>query len=137
MGEYEVVLVAESDHHCKDTTSRTIIVYSQFSFYAPTSFTPNGDGLNDCFRVCGNGISKSNFLLTIYDRWGELVFKTTDYYPAASCDACSEGSWDGTDMGSKKKGDKVLENGIYFWYCQFEDIYGIMHREQGHVNMVR
>ncbi|MBR5983007.1 MAG: gliding motility-associated C-terminal domain-containing protein [Bacteroidales bacterium] len=137
MGEYEVVLVAESDHHCKDTTSRAIIVYSQFSFYAPTSFTPNGDGLNDCFRVCGNGISKNNFLFTVYDRWGELVFRTTEYFPAASCDACSEGSWDGTDWGSKKKGDKVLENGIYFWYCQFEDIYGIQHKEQGHVNMVR
>ena len=137
MGEYEAVLVAESDHHCKDTTSRTVIVYSQFSFYAPTSFTPNGDGLNDCFRVCGNGISKNNFLLTVYDRWGELVFKTTDYYPEATCDACSEGSWDGTDMGSKRKGDKVLENGIYFWYCQFEDVYGIQHKEQGHVNMVR
>jgi len=137
MGEYEVVLVAENEYHCVDTTSRTIIVYSQFSFYAPTSFTPNGDGINDCFRICGNGISRNNFLLTVYDRWGELVFTTTDYFPSATCDACSEGSWDGTDMGSKRKGDKVLENGIYFWYCQFEDIYGIPHREQGTVNMVR
>lgn len=137
MGEYEVVLVAESDHHCKDTTSRMVTVYSQFSFYAPTSFTPNGDGLNDCFRVCGNGISRNNFLLTVYDRWGELVFRTTEYFPESSCDACSEGSWDGTDMGSKRKGDKVLENGLYYWYCQFEDAYGIEHREQGTVNMVR
>ena len=137
MGEYEVVLVAENDHHCKDTTSRTITVYSQFSFYAPTSFTPNGDGLNDCFRICGNGISRNNFLLTVYDRWGELVFRTTEYFPAANCDACSEGSWDGTDMGSKRKGDKVMENGIYYWYCQFEDVYGIEHRKQGTVNMVR
>ncbi len=137
MGEYEVVLVAENDHHCKDTTSRTITVYSQFSFYAPTSFTPNGDGLNDCFRICGNGISRNNFLLTVYDRWGELVFRSTEYFPNANCDACSEGAWDGTDMGSKRKGDKVMENGIYFWYCQFEDVYGIEHKEQGTVNMVR
>ena len=137
MGEYEVVLVAESEHHCTDTTSRVVIVYSEFSFYAPTSFTPNGDGLNDCFRICGNGISRNNFMLTVYDRWGELVFHTTEYFPEASCDACSEGSWDGTDMGSKKKGDRVLENGLYFWYCQFEDVYGIQHREQGQVNLVR
>ena len=137
MGEYEVILVAENDHYCTDTTSRIVTVYSQFSFYAPTSFTPNGDGLNDCFRVCGNGISKNNFLLTVYDRWGELVFRTTEFFPNVSCDACSEGSWDGTDMGSKRKGDKVMENGIYYWYCQFEDIYGIEHREHGTVNMVR
>ena len=137
MGEYEVTLVAMNDQHCTDTTSRAITVYSQFSFYAPTSFTPNGDGLNDCFRVCGNGISKNNFLFVVYDRWGELVFKTTEYFPNASCDACSEGSWDGTDMGSKRKGDKVMENGIYYWYCQFEDAYGIQHRKQGNVNMIR
>ena len=137
MGEYEVVLVAESENHCFDTTSRSITVYNQFSFYAPTSFTPNGDGLNDCFRICGNGISKNNYLLTVYDRWGEMVYKTTKFDPKADCDACSEGSWDGTDWGSKKKGDKVLPNGIYYWYCQFEDIYGILHKEQGTVNMVR
>lgn len=137
MGEYEVILVAESENHCTDTTSRTVTVYNQFSFYAPTSFTPNGDGMNDCFRICGNGISKNNFLFTVYDRWGEMVYKTTKYDPRANCDACSEGAWDGTDWGSKKKGDKVLPNGIYYWYCQFEDTFGISHKEQGTVNMVR
>ncbi|MBO7572184.1 MAG: gliding motility-associated C-terminal domain-containing protein [Bacteroidales bacterium] len=136
-GEYEVVLVAENEHFCTDTTSRTIMVYNELSFYAPTSFTPNGDGINDCFRICGSGISKNSFLLTVYDRWGELVFKTSDYFPEASCDACSEGSWDGTDMGSKRKGDKVLPNGVYQWYCQFEDVFGNLHKEQGEVNLIR
>jgi len=137
MGEYEVMLVAQSDHYCTDTTTRSVTVYNQFSFYAPTSFTPNGDGLNDCFRICGNGITNNNFLLTVYDRWGELVFRTDHFVPTADCDACSEGAWDGTDMGSKRKGDKVLENGVYQWYCQFEDAYGILHREQGTVTMIR
>ncbi len=136
-GEYDVTLVAENEHYCTDTTVRSIMVYNEFSFYAPTSFTPNGDGINDCFRICGSGISKNNFLLTVYDRWGELIFRTTEYDPNAHCDACSEGSWDGTDMGNKRKGDKVLENGIYQWYCQFEDVFGIEHREQGMVNLVR
>ena len=113
------------------------MVYSESSFYAPTSFTPNGDGINDCFRICGSGISKNNFLLTVYDRWGELVFQTTDYFPGASCDACSEGSWDGTDMGSKRKGDKVLPNGVYQWFCQFEDVFGNLHKEQGEINLIR
>ena len=136
-GEYDVTLVAENEHYCTDTTVRSIMVYNEFSFYAPTSFTPNGDGINDCFRICGSGISKNNFLLTVYDRWGELIFRTTEYDPNAHCDACSEGSWDGTDMGNKRKGDRVLENGIYQWYCQFEDVFGIEHREQGMVNLVR
>ncbi|MBQ6276345.1 MAG: gliding motility-associated C-terminal domain-containing protein [Bacteroidales bacterium] len=136
-GEYDVTLVAENEHYCTDTTTRRIMVYNEFSFYAPTSFTPNGDGINDCFRICGSGISKNNFLLMVYDRWGELIFRTTEYDPDAHCDACSEGSWDGTDMGNKRKGDKVLPNGVYQWYCQFEDVFGIEHREQGAVNLAR
>lgn len=137
VGEYEVTLVAENEYFCTDTTMRKVNVYSDMTFYAPTSFTPNGDGINDCFRVCGKGISRNNFLLSVYDRWGELKFQTTSYFPEAGCDSCSEGSWDGTDMGSKRKGDKVLENGVYQWYCQYEDEFGILHKEQGVVNLVR
>ena len=40
-------------------------------------------------------------------------------------------------MGSKRKGDKFLPNGVYQWYCQFEDVFGIEHREQGAVNLAR
>ena len=137
IGEYEVVLVAENEYYCTDTTSRNVRVFSEFSFYAPTSFTPNGDGINDCFRICGRGISRNNFLLTVYDRWGGLVFTTTYYDPTAACDACSEGSWDGTDMGSKRKGDKVLPNGVYQWYCSFEDAFGNLHKEQGVVDLIK
>lgn len=137
VGEYEVTLVAENEHFCTDTTTRKVNVYNDMTFYAPTSFTPNGDGINDCFRICGKGISRNNFLLVVYDRWGELVFQTDDFFPEAGCDSCSEGSWDGTDMGSKRKGDKVLENGVYQWYCSFEDTFGNLHKEQGVVNLVR
>lgn len=137
VGEYEVTLVAENEHFCTDTTTRQVNVYNDMTFYAPTSFTPNGDGINDCFRICGKGISRNNFLLVVYDRWGELVFQTDDFFPEAGCDSCSEGSWDGTDMGSKRKGDKVIENGVYQWYCSFEDTFGNLHKEQGVVNLVR
>jgi gliding motility-associated-like protein len=46
-------------------------------FLVPNAFTPNNDGLNDCFGVhrWGN-ITALQFF--IYNRWGDLVFYTTD-----------------------------------------------------------
>ncbi|MCX6243154.1 MAG: gliding motility-associated C-terminal domain-containing protein [Bacteroidetes bacterium] len=56
-------------------------------FYLPNAFTPNGDGLNDVFRPIGNDIS--DFHMIIYNRWGQMVFETTD----------SLKGWDGTLNG--------------------------------------
>ena len=137
IGEYEVILIAESYHGCRDTISRTILVQNEYTFYAPTSFTPNGDGVNDCFRVCGNGIDKSNFRLNVFDRWGNRVFETTKFKLDVNCEACGEGSWDGTNNGSRIKGDEVLTNGLYFWYCDFKDGTGTMHSKSGSVYLVR
>jgi gliding motility-associated-like protein len=137
IGEYEVILVAETDNDCTDTTSRLIIVRNEFAFYMPTSFTPNGDGMNDCVRPCGNGIDKNNFSMVIYDRWGSLVFDTEKFDPDVPCDACTDGSWDGTDMGSRSKGDEILPNGMYHWYAEFKDWNGTVFKEQGTITLVR
>lgn len=137
MGEYEIMLVAESDHYCRDTTTRSLIIQNEFAFYAPTSFTPNGDGINDCFRICGNGITMNEFMLAIYDRWGALVYKTSIFDQNASCDTCGETSWDGTDWGNKNKGDKVCKPGLYQWFCTFQDWNGVVHEKQGTVMLIR
>jgi len=137
IGEYEVLLVAESEDDCRDTTTRMITVQNEFAFYMPTSFTPNGDGMNDCARPCGNGIDKNDFSLVVYDRWGNLVFETDKFDPEAPCDACTNGSWDGTDNGSRIKGDEILPNGMYQWYCEFKDWNGTIFKEQGTIVLVR
>jgi len=137
IGEYEITLIVESINDCTDTTTRSIIVQNEFAFYMPTSFTPNGDGMNDCMRPCGNGIDKNNFKMLIYDRWGNLVFETDEFDPDVACDACSEGAWDGTDNGSRAKGDEILPNGLYHWYCEFKDWNGTIFNEQGTVTLIR
>jgi gliding motility-associated-like protein len=53
----------------------------------PSAFTPNGDGLNDVFRP--KGISIVRFHLSVYNRWGQLIFQTDDM----------ERGWDGTVNG--------------------------------------
>ncbi len=45
--------------------------------YVPNAFTPNGDGLNDQFRVVTTAFFKE-FRMMIMDRWGNLVFESVD-----------------------------------------------------------
>lgn len=54
----------------------------------PSAFTPNGDGLNDTFGMLAEGIEEMN--LVIYNRWGEIVFKSTN----------ANDRWDGTYRGT-------------------------------------
>ena len=43
----------------------------------PTAFTPNHDGLNEVLRPRYNGIKQLDYF-AVYNRWGQLVFKTSD-----------------------------------------------------------
>jgi gliding motility-associated-like protein len=60
-------------------------------FVMPNAFTPNGDGRNDCFGVKHWG-NISNLKFIVYNRWGEVVFKTTD---PSQC-------WDGVYKSEKQ-----------------------------------
>jgi gliding motility-associated-like protein len=44
--------------------------------YYPSAFSPDQDGINDEFRIIGEAISDENFDLTIFNRWGQQVFRT-------------------------------------------------------------
>lgn len=136
MGEYEVMLVSENEFGCTDTATRIILVKDEYTLYAPTAFSPNGDGVNDCFRICGNGINKHTFIMYIYNRWGELVFSTEKFNDEVGCDTCGEGAWDGT-KGSRVRGDEYLPNGIYYWYAKFIDYDTIGHEFNGDIQLIR
>ncbi len=59
------------------------------TMYIPSAFTPNGDGINDYFGVKAEGIKQ--FKLQIFNRWGEMVFESSDMLT----------QWDGTYLGEK------------------------------------
>lgn len=136
MGEFEVMLVSENEYGCTDTAMRTVLIRDDYTLYAPTAFTPNGDGKNDCFRICGNGIDPYSFSMVIYNRWGELVYSSDEFNPEVGCDTCGEGAWDGTD-GSRMKGDKYLPNGVYYWYARFTDFNNIGYEHNGVIQLIR
>jgi gliding motility-associated-like protein len=57
----------------------------------PTGFTPNSDGLNDCYGV-NQWPFTTSFEMSIFNRWGELIFRATDQY------ACWDGKYKGKDQ---------------------------------------
>jgi gliding motility-associated-like protein len=101
----------------------TLIVYRKggkyFGFNIPNSFTPNRDGINDCFGVTYWGETK-NFHLMIYNRLGEKVFETRD---VSEC-------WNGNYK------DIPSENGNYVYYLNGETLCGKVNRK-GNVLLIR
>ncbi|AYB32436.1 gliding motility-associated C-terminal domain-containing protein [Chryseolinea soli] len=85
---------------CQGTATANVIV--EGGGFIPNLFTPNEDGKNDELRVYGL-TSAQNFSFSIYNREGNLVFKTQDVN-----DAVQRG-WDGTRNGSRQPA------GVYFW----------------------
>ncbi|MBN8701900.1 MAG: gliding motility-associated C-terminal domain-containing protein [Bacteroidetes bacterium] len=57
-------------------TDSTITIIPEQHLIIPNVFTPNGDGINDVFKVSMNGYE--NYSIQIYNRWGEIVFETID-----------------------------------------------------------
>ena len=81
------------DNGCKNSDTVTVFVdmnnFNKSGYSMPTAFTPNNDGLNDCFGLKYWGtITKLNF--SIYNRFGERIFYSAD--PSRAC-------WDGRYKG--------------------------------------
>jgi len=77
-GEYLITLVSENVNGCTDTTSKILVINDDLLWFIPNSFSPNGDGINDLWKPVGNQVDLSAYSCKIYDRWGRLVFQTSD-----------------------------------------------------------
>ena len=86
----------------------------------PNAFTPNGDGINDHFKIRVTGYFKSDGL-KIFNRWGQLVFETRDL----------SNEWDGTIKGNP------LAIGTYYWVIEGLDVEGKRLRRSGSVTLIR
>lgn len=73
-GEYKVKLIATSNT-CEYIDSLNVRVIESY-IEAPNVFTPNGDGINDEWRVAYKSIER--YQCIIQNRWGRTVFKSTD-----------------------------------------------------------
>ena len=77
-GSYPVTLMVTDTNGCESMATRVIDIDDFFNIYIPSAFTPNNDGFNDLWTVYGSDIDPDRFELSIFNRWGERVFHTTD-----------------------------------------------------------
>jgi gliding motility-associated-like protein len=105
---------------CGSTTSGITISKGLCDLYMPNAFTPNGDGLNDLFRVKYPGFIKA-FDMEVYNRFGQLVFSTTN--PTVA--------WDGTYKGADQPA------GLYVWKILLTNIENQKQVAKGIINLCR
>lgn len=86
-GSYLACLVARGFENCNDTICKNVEALIVPRIDVPTAFTPNGDDINDILYVRGAAVQQMEF--TIYNRWGEVVFRTSSM----------EKGWDGKVNG--------------------------------------
>jgi gliding motility-associated-like protein len=56
------------------SVSNTVSVEKPLRLYAPNAFSPDGDGINDVFEIKGQGVEEME--LEIYNRWGQMVYRS-------------------------------------------------------------
>lgn len=121
-GNYETCVVAFDENFCYDTTCHELVVGDEFYIFVPNSFSPNNDGLNDIFYPVVNNYNKNNFEFFIFNRWGELIFKSD--HP--------ENGWNGIHVSTH------AEEGVYIWKIKTESEFDRVKKVLvGHVNLIR
>lgn len=110
---------------CADTARVVILVDKSRRIYAPTAFSPNGDGRNDYFYLQSPdfGILRS---LEVYGRWGDLVFRS-----GSSALNEAQAGWDG------RTGSGPAAAGLYLWKAEIEFIGQIREVFSGAVSLLR
>lgn len=89
---------------CQQTVVKNISIYPSCYLALPNAFTPNGDGKNDFFRAL-NAVKADNLELLVFNRWGQVVFKTKDW----------KQGWDGRIKG------ELQPTGTYVWLLRYTE----------------
>ncbi len=117
-----IIVTAVSEKGCLDTA--TLVLLMNPDLFLPSSFTPNGDGRNDFFRVMlSMGIQPVNISLSIFDRWGKEVWRGEG--------ATTYTGWDGLVNGHP------AEIGTYYYILQAKMANGEDVMQKGNVILIR
>jgi len=124
----EYILEIETSAGCIATLFFNVRLLPSNVAYAPTIFTPsNKDGLNDIFFIQGDEeVVEIINTLSIYDRWGNLIFTKKAIAPNDR----SQG-WNGTFDGKK------MDSGVYVYLLDINFENGENKKISGTVNLLR
>jgi gliding motility-associated-like protein len=118
-GIYYITLVAIDEKGCTDTITKRIGIEEEWYIYIPNAFTPDGNRLNNDFRISTVGIKELQ--IGIYNRWGELIFEAHD----------KDFVWDGT------YGGQIVTDNTYTYKVEFVTNSGREKTIHGHVNALK
>ena len=100
---YNITLIVSNPLiNCIDSSTKILRVLNNCYIGVPSAFTPNGDGLNDYFWP-HNALKADNLEFKVYDRWGQLVFQSSNW----------QQKWDGTFNGAPQPA------GVYVWFLSY------------------
>ncbi len=112
---------------CSATASVLVDVDRNRNVFIPNVFSPNGDGINDRFKIfTGIGVTRINFV-RLYDRWGELLFEETDLPPSPD----GTPGWDGFFNGEK------MNPAVFMYLAEVEFLDGRKLLYRGDVTLLR
>ena len=108
--KYDTVIVLIEDCNCQ--------------FYVPNTFTPNGDQINETFKV-HHDCPVEEFEFLIFNRWGELIFQSYD----------PDFIWTGETVSGEQ-----VQDGVYSWRMRYTNEYTNVTKAKeayGHLNILR
>ena len=114
------IVYGRDKYGCLDSAAVTIHV-TYDTIFIPNAFTPNGDGLNDLFRIGNLGYYKV-VEMSVFNRWGAMVYHVTDG---------NNKGWDGTYNGVPQ------DLGVYNYYIIVSEPDGLSHSFKGDVTLLR
>lgn len=114
---YRIVALA-NQAGLTNSVSNPLSFIKENNLFFPTAFSPNGDKLNDRFSISGQFIVKIE--LEIFNRWGEMVYSSSDNEP-----------WDGSFKG------KPAQEDAYVWSANVTDLAGRTFKRRGTVALIR
>ena len=120
---YRVTLYAYSENGCFDSIVKPITFSPQLIYYVPNTFTPDFDEYNNIFKpIFSSGYNSEKYSFMIFNRWGEIIFETTQI----------EDGWNGNYHDLKSP------DGVYTWKLTITNSFNSQkHEDIGHVTLIR
>lgn len=116
----QVILTGYNSRKCSYTDTLDIIVIPDCGeMFVPTAFSPNNDGVNDVLYARGKCLETLKF--QVFNRWGEMVFETTD----------PKKGWDGTFNGD------LMNTGVFVYRLEGKGYDGKGYSYKGNVTLIR
>ena len=103
-GIYDVTFEQTNSYNCIASSTQQIEILENFNLFAPNSFTPDGDGVNDTFIPESLKLMNVSFTMNIYNKQGKLIFSSKNI----------NNPWDGINQNNGQK----CSQGSFIWVVQ-------------------